>query len=229
LGHYGWRSIEERDSQWAEDERTYQDLIEAMIAKNAKIFLEKEAIVDSKCQEDLKVQLAELAPFDPYLIPPGFCHSCGKEKSELVELDFSKLFPVCITTDPETCDKVYEHCDEDFLENFYANFGRFQKDGDTIYTNEESIQKALGLKFGLRPDLPKNVCPPKPTSTRPIPTVEPTVVPGDKNYKYVGCVLEPEDTRALHHMYGSDSMTVEICLDLCSQGDYAHAGIEYGR
>ena len=226
--HFG-RAIEERDSQWAEDEKAYQDLIEAMTAKDVKIVLEKYAILDPECQEDLQFQPAELAPFDLYLMPPGFCHSCGKDESELVELDISKLLPVCVTTDPETCDKVYGDCDRDLLETFRAELTRFQRDGDTIFTNQDSIRTAKNLEFGLRPDLPKNACPSKPTSTRPLPTAKPTVVPGDKNYTYVGCVLEPEDTRALHHMYGSDSMTVDMCLGLCSQGNYAYAGVEYGR
>ncbi|KAL1847140.1 hypothetical protein VTK73DRAFT_10417 [Phialemonium thermophilum] len=64
----------------------------------------------------------------------------------------------------------------------------------------------------------------KTTSTPP---PKPTVVPGNANFTYYGCVAEPSRGRLMVHKTANDNMTVESCLASCWMYDYA--GVEYSR
>lgn len=69
------------------------------------------------------------------------------------------------------------------------------------------------------------------TSSTSSPTPSPTgpiIVPGDANFTYVGCYVEPSGSRALSTLVlDQPQMTVEICLSACSQ--YTFVGLEYRR
>ncbi|KAI4115242.1 MAG: hypothetical protein LQ345_004126 [Seirophora villosa] len=66
------------------------------------------------------------------------------------------------------------------------------------------------------------------TSTTSSQTSGPTIVQSNVNFTYTGCYTEGSSVRALKNLaLASDTMTVGICLEKCS--DYQYAGIEYGR
>lgn len=66
------------------------------------------------------------------------------------------------------------------------------------------------------------------TSTTTSQTTGPTIVPGNANFTYTACYTEATSGRALKTLAkADDSMTVEMCLGLCY--NYQYAGIEYGR
>ncbi|MCJ1427052.1 hypothetical protein MMC29_004955 [Sticta canariensis] len=57
---------------------------------------------------------------------------------------------------------------------------------------------------------------------------DPIIIPGDANFTYLGCYVEPANSRALSSLVlDKPQMTVEICLSACSQ--YIYAGLEYRR
>ena len=57
---------------------------------------------------------------------------------------------------------------------------------------------------------------------------DPIIIPGDANFTYLGCYVEPANSRALSTLVlDKPQMTVEICLSACSQ--YIYAGLEYRR
>ncbi|KAI9892350.1 MAG: hypothetical protein M1814_001551 [Vezdaea aestivalis] len=65
------------------------------------------------------------------------------------------------------------------------------------------------------------------SSAQPSPT-GPVINPGNVNFAYQSCLLEPDTGRALgKNVVSNNSMTVQICLDTCPQ--YQYAGLEYGR
>ena len=65
------------------------------------------------------------------------------------------------------------------------------------------------------------------SSTAPTPS-GPVIVPGNVNFQYAGCYVEPANTRALSTLVtAGDQMTIELCLGSCAQ--YAYAGVEYAR
>ncbi len=65
------------------------------------------------------------------------------------------------------------------------------------------------------------------SSAAPTPT-GPVIVPGNVNFLYTGCYVEPLNTRALSTLVAANNqMTVELCLGSCAQ--YTYAGIEYAR
>ena len=65
------------------------------------------------------------------------------------------------------------------------------------------------------------------SSAKPSPT-GPIIVPGNSNFTYTGCYVEPANSRALSTLAASNQqMTVETCLFACSQ--YTYAGLEYRR
>ncbi|KAI9774328.1 MAG: hypothetical protein M1840_004222 [Geoglossum simile] len=56
----------------------------------------------------------------------------------------------------------------------------------------------------------------------------PVVVPGNANFTYAACYVEPTGGRALPKLVlAQDTLTVEICLQACFM--YKYAGVEYGR
>lgn len=76
------------------------------------------------------------------------------------------------------------------------------------------------------------------TSTGSTPTISttsavstptgPIIVPGNANFTYLGCYVEPANSRALSTLVlDKPQMTVETCLSACSQ--YTYAGLEYSR
>ena len=63
---------------------------------------------------------------------------------------------------------------------------------------------------------------PPPTPPSPI------IIPGDANFTYIGCYVEPSNSRALSNLVLNNAqMTVELCLSACSQ--YTYVGLEYSR
>ncbi|KAH6691360.1 WSC domain-containing protein [Plectosphaerella plurivora] len=66
------------------------------------------------------------------------------------------------------------------------------------------------------------------TSTPAAPAT-PSVYPGNEDYVYAGCYLEPEPGRLLQRqpLNDGDNMDIDLCIATCEGSNYA--GVEYGR
>lgn len=50
-----------------------------------------------------------------------------------------------------------------------------------------------------------------------------------KGWSYVGCVLDSLSSRVLPTRYAKDNMTVDYCMDYCTQKGATYAGVEWGQ